>query len=88
MSGAESVRFSGKIYGTQRDYWVASGALRQAEEKSADPSVEARGQGVNALVYWVTDNLLNDWIQLPDCKPEHIQCARLIKHVFTGDLNA
>lgn len=36
----------------------------------------------------MTDNLLNDWIQLPDCRPEHILVARMIKHVFTGDLNA
>ena len=31
---------------------------------------------------------MNDWIQLPDCKPEHINQARKIKHIFTGDLNA
>ena len=29
-----------------------------------------------------------DWIQLPDVKPEHCQVARVIKHVFTGNLNA
>jgi len=62
MSGASSIRFAGKVYGTQKDYWVASGELRQAEEPSSDPSNEKRGEGVNALVYWVTDNLLNDWI--------------------------
>lgn len=43
---------------------------------------------MNQLVFWVTDNLLNDWIQLPDCKPEHIQAARQIKHIMSGDLNA
>ena len=40
------------------------------------------------VVFWVTDNLLNDWIQLPDCRPEHIIQARKIKHVLSGDLNA
>lgn len=40
------------------------------------------------MVYWVTDNPLNDWIQLPDVRPEHIAAARMIKHMFTGDLNA
>ena len=40
------------------------------------------------MVFWVTDNLLNDWVQLPDCSPDHIVQARKIKHVFTGDLNA
>jgi len=43
---------------------------------------------VNQLVFWVTDNLLHDWIQLPDAKPSHIEAARQIKHLMTGDLNA
>ena len=50
--------------------------------------MEARGAGVNKFVFWVTTNLLNDWVQLPDAKPEHIIAARRIKHVLTGDLNA
>lgn len=53
-----------------------------------DRNIEKRGQGVNTTVFWVTDNLLNDWIQLPDCRPEQIIVARMIKHVFTGNLNA
>lgn len=62
MSGADSIRFAGKVYGSSKDYWVASGELKEAEEQSKDPAVEKRGDGVNAVVYWVTDNLLNDWI--------------------------
>ena len=50
--------------------------------------MEKRGTGVNSSVFWVTDNLLNDWIQLPDCRPIDLIQARQIKHVFTGDLNA
>ena len=50
--------------------------------------MEARGKGVNETVFWVTHNLLGDWIQLPDCRPEHIIQARKIKHMFTGNLNA
>merc|ERR1712060_506708 len=64
------------------------GSLPQAEEDAKDNTVEPRGKGVNELVFWVTDSLLNDWIQLPDCRPEHITQARLIKHVFSGNLNA
>ena len=86
MSGADGVRFGGKIYGTKSDYWIAYGNLKESEEKP-DADCEARGEGVNMLVFWVTDNLLNDWTQLPDCKPEHIEQARKIKHVFSGDLN-
>ena len=86
MSGASQLQLFGKIYGTQKDYWVACGKLSGSEE-AGKPGNEARGDGVNTQVYWVTDHLLNDWIQLPDCCPEHIVEARKIKHVFTGDLN-
>ena len=69
MSGAEALRFGGKIFGTSKDYWIAIGRLPQAEEDARDPTMETRGKGVNETVFWVTDNLLNDWIQLPDCQP-------------------
>lgn len=59
----------GKIFGTKRDYWVVSGTLSHVEEAAAH-EVEARGVGTNACVFWVTDNILNDWIQLPECKPD------------------
>ena len=62
MSGADNLRFFGKIYGTKRDYWVITGKLSQAEETVTAKHIEKRGQGVNAMVFWVTDNLLNDWI--------------------------
>jgi radial spoke head protein 4A len=32
MSGADRVRFVGKMYGTQKDYWVCCGYLAGAEE--------------------------------------------------------
>jgi len=73
MSGAERLRFCGKIFGTQKDYWIASGEMLAAEEFSTDKTNEKRGEGVNKLVYWVTDNPINDWIQLPDAKVEHIK---------------
>jgi radial spoke head protein 4/6 len=72
MSGADSLRFVGKIFGTQKDYWLVAGRLSTAEEAPMDNLCEPRGVGVNSLVYWVTDNLLNDWIQLPDCHPQWI----------------
>lgn len=88
MSGADIVRFVGKIYGIDKDYWIVSGRLDDEVEVGLDPMVEPRAEGVNELVYWVTDNLLNDWVQLPDAHPKHIVCSRQIKHIFTGDLNA
>lgn len=88
MSGAKTLRFVGKIFGTKKDYWVVCGMLTHVEEQSSDSCVEFRGTGVNTEVYWVTDNVLSDWIQLPECKPEYICFARMIKHVMSGDLNA
>jgi radial spoke head protein 4A len=43
---------------------------------------------VNTYVYWVTDSLFADWIQLPDVQPEQIVVASMIKRCFTGNLNA
>ena len=61
------MRFFGKIYGTQRDYYIAEGSkegeeeLEEGQERPAD--YEARGgTGVNKFVYWVTDNVLQKWI--------------------------
>lgn len=62
MSGAERIRFAGKVLGTQKDYWVVSGVLIEPEENGIAREVERRGTGINQLVFWVTDNLLNDWI--------------------------
>lgn len=31
---------------------------------------------------------MEDWVQLPDLQPEHIIAARMIKHIFTGNLNS
>lgn len=87
QSSASPLKFFGKIYGTQKDYWVAQGQLPFSEEVSANPQQEARGQGVNKSIFWVTDSLLNDWIQLPDVGPEQLMVSRLLKHVFTGNLN-
>lgn len=88
MSGADRVRFVAKLYGTTKDYWVCSGFLPGDDELDLPRDQEKRGKGTNALVYWVTHDLLSDWIQLPDCRPEHVVGARMIKHCLTGDLNA
>lgn len=69
MSGASQLRFWGKIYGTEKDYYIIEGILNAAEETKEDVTQEKRGEGTNSYVYWVTDNPLNDWIQLPDVKP-------------------
>ena len=46
MSGAEALGFVGKIYGTEKDYWIVNGRLGSNEEP-AGRGVEPRGEGVN-----------------------------------------
>jgi radial spoke head protein 4A len=90
-TGATSIRFWGKIKGTEKDYYVAEGTLDAGEPaEDAEPvteTVEARGQGVNKFVYWVTNSPLEQWTQLPDLKPSNIVSARRIKHTFSGNIN-
>jgi len=74
LSGASKLRFSGKIMGTERDYWIVCGELKQTSD--TDPGCEPHGTGCNSAVFWVTDNLLHDWVQLPDVRPEHIIASR------------
>ena len=88
LSGAHSLRFWGKLFGTFSDYYVVEGEAKEADESEIPKDVEPRTTGVNRLVYWVTDSLLEDWIQLPDATPAHVQAARNVKHVLTGNLNA
>ena len=76
LSGASSVFFFGKIFGTEKDYWIAQGTIKGEEEKIRNPVQEKRGNGANTHVFWVTDNLLQDWIQLPDAVPDQIAQSR------------
>lgn len=52
------------------------------------PEVEARGTGVNRNVYWVTDSVMGEWVELPDALPNAIVLAKQVKKVFTGDPEA
>lgn len=82
------LRFWGKIYGVKADYFIVEGELNRQEEQPTDRTQELRGEGANRFVYWVSTNPLNDWVQLPDTLPAHINAARQIKHTFSGDLNS
>ena len=43
LSGAESLRLFGKIFGTKKDYWVAQGVLNEEEESTSVQVQEPRG---------------------------------------------
>lgn len=88
ISGATRLRFWGKIDCSQKDYFIVEGEQPNQEELDIPAHIEKRGEGVNKRVYWVTDNILDDWIQLPDANPEHVKIIREFKHIMTGDLNA
>lgn len=86
-TSATNLKFWGKIYGTEKDYYIAEGLVEGEEEGEERPAdFEARGSGVNQFVYWVTDGTLSDWTQLPDLNPNDVSAARSIKVLFTGDL--
>jgi radial spoke head protein 4A len=87
MSGSEKIRLWGKIYGTERDYYVAEGFVAAQDEEGEKPQgFEERGTGINQFTYWVTDSSLGKWTMLPDISPEQMKASRSIKVKFTGDL--
>jgi len=85
---AKTLRFWGKIFGTQADYYVAEGRVSdEFADDVPDKTYEPAGQGVNRMTYWVTNSVLEDWKQLPLISPKQVEAARSIKHYFTGNLN-
>lgn len=86
-----SVRFFGKIFGTQKDYYVVETKMAPpAEKEKVDPKTkqEPRGTGANEFVYYVTNSLLKEWEALPDVLPEQIITARAMRRFLTGNLHA
>lgn len=87
LTGSEKIRLWGKIYGTHKDYYVAEGFVAGQDEEGDKPKgFEERGSGLNTFVYWVTENSLSKWIQLPDITPDQLDASRKIKVKLTGDL--
>ena len=86
-SGITSARLWGKIKGTEYDYFVLESVKDAEEGGESEPLPEPRGQGINKYAYWVTNSPLDDWIMLPDLRPQDIINARSIKHTFSGDID-
>lgn len=87
---AKFIRFFGKIYGTQQDYYIAEAEVEAGEEVAgegeAPPEQEEKGTGVNKYSYFVTHSSLTQWTRLPDLTLKDIKASRNIKVMFTGDL--
>ena len=84
---ARSVRFWGKINGTNQDYYVAEVfESKTLPEDTRPEGGEPRGTGVNEYAYYVTNTANGPWVLLPDLDPADIAEARTIKVCFTGNL--
>ena len=86
---ARSVRFWGKISGTNKDYYVAEvfeSKTLPEDTRNPETGGEARGTGVNEYAYYVTTAANGAWILLPGLDPADIAEARTIKVCFTGNL--
>ncbi len=82
------MRLWGKIYGINKDFYVAEGEKDAAAAGEPSPELEPRGTGINKYAYWVTDSVTSDWMELPDATPTTIKLARMIKRQFTGNGDA
>ena len=90
-TGATNLRFWGKIYGTEKDYYIAEGKAEAEQDpdnpdEDKGPTFEPRGTGINEFAYWVTDSSLSEWKSLPDLLPGDVRATRMIKVLFTGNL--
>ena len=85
---AGMLTFFGKIYGTQKDYYIVQGAdIDPKEDANYDNDMEKRKEdGINQYVYYVTNDLTSEWVELPDIKPSQLVGSRMIRYNFTGDL--
>lgn len=91
------MRFFGKIRCTKADYYVVEATAEGVEEAGGEEGEEAaveekeegqedKGTGVNKYSYFVTNSPFSAWKRLPDLAPSHIETARKIKVLFSGDL--
>lgn len=55
---------------------AGDGAGGDEEGIERPPDFEANGTGVNKNTYWVTTNILDSWVKLPDLLPSDIKAAR------------
>ena len=85
----EYLRFFGKIYGINSDYYIIQGLLKTYPMRNPQIHVESKGnEGINRFTFWVSNSILESWYELPDITHEQIVISRRFKYYLTGDLNA
>lgn len=83
---AKEIRFWGKILG-HRDYYVIQGvSSKKYLDDELGPDGEAYGAGVNSYSYWVSTNILGNWVELPLVTPSQVKDSRRFKYIFSGEL--
>ena len=84
-----NIIFFGKIFGSEKDYYIVEATeIEPPENFNYDNDMEKRKEdGVNKNVFFVTNDLSEKWIELPDVKPSQIRASRLIKYTLTGNLD-
>ena len=85
----EYLRFFGKIFGINSDYYIIQGILKTFPMQNPQVHLESRGnEGINRFTFWVSNSILESWYELPDITNEQIIISRRFKYYLTGDLNA
>ncbi|KAL1495835.1 hypothetical protein AB1Y20_016695 [Prymnesium parvum] len=89
----ESIRFFGKILGTQAHYYIAEASYPPAaddEEPLPEGTVptEEKGVGCNSYAYFATNDPAGTWTELPVVTPDQLVAAARIRKFFTGDMAA
>lgn len=84
------LNFWGKIYGQEDDYFILQGKAKEAKSKiKYSNDEEPFGQeGRNNYIFWVANNSLAEWFELPMITAEQLRVSRLFKYIFKGRLNA
>ena len=84
-----NIVFFGKIFGSEKDYYIVEASeIEPPENFNYDNDMEKRKEdGVNKNVFFVTNDLSEKWVELPDVKPSQIRASRLIKYTLTGNLD-
>lgn len=84
----EFLRFFGKIFGKNADYYIIQGLPKKYPMQNPTPHVESRGnEGINRYTFWVSSSVLETWTELPDITKEQLVTSRYFKYIFTGKLN-
>lgn len=87
---ADSIKFWGKIFGTEQDYYIIYGVFKETTESLDFNKLlyeKRRTEGVNRFLFWVSNSCLEDWYELPDVSSEQMIASKQIKYFLSGNLN-